>query len=69
MLMVWCEQVDLHYDCYFCMTKISGFSRKNKSKIVNPGLKPVLHDFGISMSILPAKSGFENEKTYESTVV
>ena len=41
------EQRNHVSDCYFCMTKITGFSRKNKSKIVYPtcksALRPVSH--------------------------
>ena len=46
--MVWREQSDHVTDCYFCMTNIKGFSRKNKSKISYPvcrsDIKPVPHD-------------------------
>ena len=46
--MVWREQSDHVTDCYFCMTNIKGFSRKNKSKISYPvcrsAIKPVPHD-------------------------
>ena len=45
--MVWREQSDHVTDCYFCMTAIRGFSRKNKSKIYYPvcksAIKPVSH--------------------------
>ena len=45
--MVWREQSDHVTDCYFCMTAIRGFSRKNKSKISYPvcksAIKPVSH--------------------------
>ena len=34
--MVWREQKDHFTDCYFCMIKISGFSKKTKSKIKYP---------------------------------
>lgn len=34
--MVWHKLKDHHSDCYFCMTKISGFAKKNKLKIVYP---------------------------------
>ena len=44
---VWREQSDHVTDCYFCMTAIRGFSRKNKSKISYPvcksAIKPVSH--------------------------
>jgi len=46
--MVWLEQSDHVPNCYFCMTNIRGFSRKNKSKISYPvcksAIKPVPHD-------------------------
>ena len=45
--MVWREQSDHVIVCYFCMTAIRGFSRKNKSKISYPvcisAIKPVPH--------------------------
>ena len=63
------EQVDHHSDCYFCMTKISEFSRKNKPKIAYPDcqstLKPVRHDLEY-LCRSSCKNGIENEETYES---
>ena len=45
--MVWREQSDHVTNCYFCMTAIKEFSRKNKSKIFYPvcksTIKPVSH--------------------------
>jgi len=41
------ESKDHFVDCYFCMTKISGFSKKTKSKIIYPNcdseIKPIPH--------------------------
>ncbi|XP_075185891.1 olfactory receptor 2AP1-like [Anomaloglossus baeobatrachus] len=46
--MVWREQKDHSSDCYFCMTKIAGYSKRNKSQIVYPDCesarKPLPHD-------------------------
>jgi hypothetical protein len=52
--MIWREPKNHTDDCYFCMTKVAGFTRKNKSKIVYPqcdsALKPVPHD---SQNVVP----------------
>ena len=40
--MIWREQRDHVSDYYFCMTKITGFSRKSKSKIIYPTCKSAL---------------------------
>ena len=40
--MVWREQRDHVSVCYFCMTKITGFSQKSKSKIIYPTCKSAL---------------------------
>nr|DBA26902.1 TPA: hypothetical protein GDO54_011101 [Pyxicephalus adspersus] len=46
--LVWREPKEHHSDCYFCVSKIAGFSKKTKSKIVYPdcecALRPVPHD-------------------------
>ena len=40
--MIWREQRDHVFDCYCCITKITGFSRKSKSKIIYPTCKSAL---------------------------
>ena len=40
--MMWHERSDHVTDCYFCMTNIRGFSRKNKSKISYPVCKSAI---------------------------
>ena len=56
---VWREQSDHVTDCYFCMTAIRGFSRKNKSKISYPvcksAIKPVSHSPDLPVSQPPAE--------------
>ena len=46
--MVWREQKYHFTDCHSCMTKISGFSKKTKSKIMYPdctsAIKPMPHN-------------------------
>ena len=45
--MMWRELTNHFSDCYFCLTKVSGHSKKNKSKIVYldcpSALRPVAH--------------------------
>ena len=57
--MVWREQKDHFTDCYFCMTKISGFSKKTKSKIKYPdcssAIKPMPHNTEHPVPELPAE--------------
>ena len=56
---VWREQSDHVTDCYFCMTAIRGFSRKNKSKISYPvcksAIKPVSHSPDLPVPQPPAE--------------
>ena len=57
--MVWPEQKDRFTDCYFCMTKISGFSKKTRSQIKYPdclsAMKPVLHSLEYPVPQPPCK--------------
>ena len=54
-------------DCYFCMTNISGYCKKNKSKIVYPdcqsALKPVVHDTDYPVPIFPSSDAMNNEES------
>lgn len=63
--MVWREPKNHHSDCYFCMTKIAGFSKKNKSQIVYPdcesALKPVPHNEENPVPIPPGLPTIEND--------
>jgi hypothetical protein len=55
--MVWREQKDHSSDCYFCLTKICGFSSKNKHNISYPNLpsaiRPVPHCEELPIPELP----------------
>lgn len=56
--MVWREPTNHGDDCYFCMTNIRGFSKKNKYKIVYPqcrsAMLPAPHSEEIPVPIPPA---------------
>ena len=56
--MIWREPKDHVSDCYFCLTKISGFTAKSKHAINYPNLpsaiRPVLHDDTVQVPISPA---------------
>ncbi len=60
-----------HYDdCYFCMTKISGFSKKTKSKINYPdcpsAMKPVTNDKD-NIPTVPSTTISNNSSSEDST--
>lgn len=56
--MIWREPTNHFNDCYFCMTKVSGFSRKNKHNIEYPEIpsatRPVPHGEGLPAPAPPA---------------
>ena len=56
---VWREQSDHVTDCYFCMTAIRGFSRKNNFKISYPvcksAIRPVPHSPDLPVPQPPTK--------------
>ena len=45
--MIWREPINHNNDVYFCLTKVSGYSKRSKSRIVHPdcpsALRPVTH--------------------------
>lgn len=55
--MIWRKPRNHRNDCYFCMTKVVGFSSKNKNKITYPdcssATKPVLHGDQYPIPITP----------------
>jgi len=55
--MIWREPTNHVSDCYFCMTKVKGFSKKNKQKIEYPNLpsamRPVPHGDGLEVPVPP----------------
>lgn len=68
--MVWREPKNHSNDCYFCMTNIAGFTRKNKHKIKYPdcesALKPVPHNPDIPEPEPPAIAVGDDESSDDS---
>lgn len=63
--MVWREPKNHVNDCYFCMTNVIGFTKKNKNKIVYPdcesALRPVPHSLNIPVPVPPAVGDIESQ--------
>jgi hypothetical protein len=66
--MVWREQQNHHNDCYFCLTNIQGFNKKNKDNVIYPNLRsanrPVPHSDEVPIPI-PAEA-FESSESDSS---
>lgn len=61
--MIWGQPTSHLEDCYFCITKTEGFSRKSKDNIVYPNLpsaiRPVLHSPELPVPIpLPSREDY-----------
>ena len=56
--MIWREQTDYVSNCYFCMTNVKGFRKKNKHRIEYPNIpsamRPVSHGDGVEVPVPPS---------------
>lgn len=68
--MIWKQSNDHPSDCYFCITKLSGFTNKTKNKIVYPdcasAIKPINHSETLPIPIPPSQRNLtDNEEISE----
>ena len=65
--MIWREQKDHVTDCYFCLTKVSGFSSKSRQSIVYPNLqsamRPVPHDPSLPIPVPSEHCSVDDEES------
>lgn len=70
--MIWREQTIDYDDCYFCISKVSGYSKESKKGIGYPNLpsakRPVLHGQALPVPTPPKTlSGTEWESKLSAT--
>ena len=71
--MTWRETTNHAIDCYFCLTKVFGYSKRTKSKIVYPNyrstLRPVTHSHkNFSIPTLPPVSEQDNDSSSPESI-
>lgn len=68
--MIWREPTNHYDDCYFCVTKIKGFTKRTKKLIVYPNLpsalRPVAHNDDVPEVINAAQSSHSEEENASS---
>ena len=69
--MVWREPKNHVNDCYFCMTKVAGFTKKSKHKITYPecesAIKPVRHNQDLLVPVPPSDIDIESANSCQDT--